>query len=32
LWRTGLYLPSAVTLSEDEIATVVDRIRMLIPA
>jgi len=32
LWRTGLYLPSAVTLSDDEIATVVDRIRLLIPA
>jgi perosamine synthetase len=32
LWRTGLYLPSTVTLSKAEIATVVDRIRMLIPA
>ena len=27
LWETGLYLPSSTTLSDDEIRTVVDRIR-----
>lgn len=27
LWTSGLYLPSSATLSEDEIRTVVDRIR-----
>jgi perosamine synthetase len=32
LWKTGLYLPSTVTLSEAEISTVVDRIRALVPA
>jgi perosamine synthetase len=32
LWKTGLYLPSTVTLSEAEISTVVDWIRALVPA
>jgi perosamine synthetase len=32
LWRTGLYLPSSVTLSEAEISIIVDRIRALVPA
>jgi perosamine synthetase len=32
LWETGLYLPSSVTLTEDELTTIVDRIRMLVPA
>ncbi len=27
LWRTGLYLPSAITLSEEAIRTVVDEVR-----
>ena len=27
LWETGLYLPSSTTLSDDEVGTVVDRIR-----
>jgi perosamine synthetase len=27
LWSTGMYLPSAITLSDDEIGTVVERIR-----
>jgi perosamine synthetase len=32
LWKTGLYLPSSITLSADDIETVVDRIRALVPA
>jgi perosamine synthetase len=32
LWRTGLYLPSTVTLTEAEISTIADRIRALVPA
>ena len=31
LWQTGLYLPSSITLSDDDIRTVVDRIRALVP-
>jgi perosamine synthetase len=31
LWTTGMYLPSAVTLSESEISTVVDRIKAPAP-
>lgn len=31
LWETGLYLPSAITLSDEEILTVVERIRALVP-
>jgi perosamine synthetase len=32
LWETGLYLPCAITLSDDEIAHVVEQIRALAPA
>jgi perosamine synthetase len=32
LWDTGLYLPCAITLSDEEIGTVVDEIRALVPA
>ena len=32
LWETGLYLPCAITLSDEEIAHVVDQIRALAPA
>ena len=32
LWETGLYLPCAITLSDDEIGHVVEQIRALAPA
>jgi perosamine synthetase len=32
LWETGLYLPCAITLSDEDIGTVVDEIRALVPA
>jgi perosamine synthetase len=32
LWETGLYLPCAITLSDDQIAHVVEQIRALAPA
>jgi perosamine synthetase len=32
LWETGLYLPCAITLTDDEIAQVVEQIRALAPA
>jgi perosamine synthetase len=32
LWETGLYLPCAITLSDEEIAHVVEQIRALAPA
>ena len=32
LWRTGLYLPSAITLTDEQIATVVEGIRTPVPA
>ena len=32
LWETGLYLPCAITLSDAEIAHVVEQIRELVPA
>jgi perosamine synthetase len=32
LWETGLYLPCAITLSDEEIAQVVEQIRALAPA
>jgi perosamine synthetase len=32
LWKTGLYLPSSITLSDGQIATIVERIRTLVPA
>jgi perosamine synthetase len=32
LWETGLYLPCAITLGDDEIAHVVEQIRALAPA
>ena len=32
LWRTGMYLPSAITLSSEEIETVVEAIRAPVPA
>jgi perosamine synthetase len=32
MWETGLYLPSAITLTDDEIETVVGHIRALTPA
>jgi perosamine synthetase len=32
LWKTGLYLPSSITLSDEQIATIVERIRALVPA
>ena len=32
LWETGLYLPCAITLTDDEIGQVVEQIRALAPA
>jgi perosamine synthetase len=32
LWTTGLYLPSSITLSDEQISTIVERIRALVPA
>jgi perosamine synthetase len=32
LWQNGLYLPSAITLSDDQIGTIVEQIRALVPA
>jgi hypothetical protein len=32
VWETGLYLPCAITLSDEEIAHVVEQIRALAPA
>jgi perosamine synthetase len=32
LWQRGMYLPSAITLSREEIETVVEAIRALVPA
>jgi perosamine synthetase len=32
LWETGLYLPCAITLTDDQIAQVVEQIRALTPA
>jgi perosamine synthetase len=32
LWQTGLYLPSSITLSDEQISTIVERIRALVPA
>jgi perosamine synthetase len=31
LWTTGLYLPSSITISDEEISTIVERIRALVP-
>jgi perosamine synthetase len=32
LWETGLYLPCAITLTDEQIAQVVEQIRALAPA